>query len=342
MAVVAVLGAVGLGLLFAASQWSSAPVLPPRPVVVATSEWQPFVSPDLEGDGPLARVVSEALRLQGYDPEISFSSWPIAQERALQRQVVGVFPLIASEQRRDEFLVSDPLLEFEYVLFYNADRWMDPPELATPADMRELRIGLVEGYDVWEELDEAVEQFVEYETSIEAFRALERNEIDLLAEGLVPGRAIVEGPQMTADARSFGVIEAAGNPLLGATETVHLMLPRTDEGRRLLPGFNAALADVRSSEMYREALDLDGSLDAIVELEPIGQSPTVDLWDSATGSELRHAPAGTTARVVQWPTAFTDGVGPPGRIPVKILDGPAGGQVVYVDPGAVRLSGGTT
>ena len=317
---------------------------PARPVTVASGSWAPFVGPDLGDDAPIARIVSETLQREGFDPTITYSSWPLALERTERSEVFGTFPFISSAERRQDFLLSDPLIEFEYVLFFNARARPAPPEVRTAADLDGLRIGKAAGYDVWPALEDAVDQFVTYGSSLEAFRALADGEIDLLPEGLLPGRALIRDPDLRADAADFEVLEAAGNPLLSATETLHFMMPRTEEAARLMSRFDESLAVTKETSLYEDAVaalgtDTEGQT---VELAPLDGQGAVEMIDQAAGSTLL-APRGTKALVLEWPEAYVQGApsapSQPLVVRAKVLNGPARGRVVLIDARAVRLPG---
>lgn len=315
---------------------------PARPVTLATGDWAPFVGPDLSGGGPVALVVSESLRRAGYEPIIETASWPLTLERVDRGDAIGAFPFIATESRRDEYLVSDNIVEFEYVLFYHRDAFPDGPEITDAGDLADLRIGRAEGYEVWDDLDEAVETFVDFQTSEEAFRALAAGDIDLLPEGLLPGRAILQTDTVSASADSFGVLERNDDPLLGATESLHVLLPRTDESAELLPKLNGALAAVKESRLYADALGQLALPPAaeLVELVPDPDTGVARVYEEPEGGAWFMAPAGTRATVLEWPTGFsspTTGSEALPRVRVKLLNGPARGLVVHVEASTLRL-----
>lgn len=330
--------------VFVVGRLSSSPTQLPRPVVVASGAWAPFVGPELDDGGPLARIVTEALQRGGFNPQVTFSSWSLALERTRRGQVLGTFPFIDSQERREAFLLSEPLFEFQYVLFYSRETFPEPPTIQSDEDLRSLRVGITSGYDVWAELDRAVGDFVEYATADEAFAALASGEIDVLPEGLLPGRALIEASTTLGDARSFGVVEQGTNPLLGATEELFFMMPRTAEAADLMPRFDSALAEVRATELYADAVAALGGTGGrdIVELVPAEQDQLVELVDDpGRPGERLVAPRGTTALVMEWPDSFVVGAArapaQPVHVRVKILDGPARGRVLYVDARDLRL-----
>lgn len=333
VAVVLIVGAVAVTL-------TVSPRRPAVPVTLASGPWDPFSGPQLEGGGPMARIVTETLRQQGLEPDVEFSSWPVALERTSRGEVLGAFALIANDERRAEFLVSDPIFEFDYVLFHHVDR-VDPSTLRTAADVSELRVGRVSGYAVWEELDRAVERFTVFESSAEAFEALAAGEIDLLPEGLLSGRAVVESAAISMDARTFGVVDSGGKPLLGATESLHLLASPSPQTRQVLRRFNEDLADVVVGDFYREiTAELIGGARATVELIPLGSGELVRTYANSSGRPEASTPAGTRGAVLEWPRFDQE----PGSedapfVQVKLLSGPGRGHVVYVDARSIVLEG---
>lgn len=332
---------VGMGYLAVRVAPDSTPQ-PARPIKLATGTWEPFVGPSLEGGGPIGQVVAETVQRMGYEPQLSFSSWALTLDRTRRAEVFGAFPFIRSAERDSLYAFSDSILTFEYVLFYHKPRLPNPDAIRSAEDLAAYRMGKVAGYDVWPALDAAVSHFETFETSTAAFRALARGDIDFLPEGRISGLALVRGPDIRVDANEFGFLDATDHPLFGATEGLHFLMPRSREARNFLNGFNAALAAVKETALYREAeAHLREAVPPmeVVELRPIpGEAyPTVT---PAEGEAAPFAvPLGTRAMVLAWPPAFTpQGTAPPGRCTVKLLNGPQRGRVVLVDVRAVALT----
>jgi ABC-type amino acid transport substrate-binding protein len=307
----------------------------PRPVLVASGSWAPFVGPDLPDGGPLVELVTEVLRSRGYSPEVGYTSWSQAERRARAGDAIGVFPLVGSAGRGEDLLRSDPLLDFEYVLFY--DRSRPEPLVTGPADLATLRVGRIAGYDYWPELESAVPAFVEYPSSLDAFRALARGEIDLLPEGLLSGNAVLADPALASDAQGFGYLDGP-EPLVRSTQGLYFMMPRTREADALLRDFDAGLADFRTTDAYAAIVGelTSGTSADPVSLVPAGSDGLVELRD-ADGTPVLLTPRGTRARVLEWPAAFLTGSSgrpdpeKPVLVRVKLTNGPAVGRVFSVD-----------
>lgn len=315
----------------------STPTSPSRPVLVTSGSWAPFVGPELPDGGPIGKLVVDVLNRSGYTPDVRYTSWSLAEEQVTSGASNGVFPLVGSESRRAGLLLSDPLIDFEYVLFY--DRREGEPKISTAADLSALRVGGIAGYDYWAELEAAVSSFVPFDTALEGFQALAAGDIDVLAEGLLPGQAVLTGPAFAGDVGDFGYLQG-DNPLIRSVEGLHFMMADTAEAAVVMRKFNQALAQLRQTDEYKEIVDgLRTTASQQVTLVPIGGTGLVELLDDS-GKLALLAPGGTRAQVLNWPAEFVGAATtPPGRIlvEVKISNGPAQGRVFHVDARALLL-----
>lgn len=312
-----------------------------RPIRITSSSWAPYVDPDLPGGGPVAELMTEVFQRAGYDPELDFTSWQLAEDRVTSGSSIAVFPLVASAERREKFLLSAPLTEFRYVLFY--DRRRGAPELTSAAALRDVKVGGIAGYDYWEELDAAATQFVEFGTALQGFEALAAGEIDVLAEGLLSGRAMLADPSFSGDASEFDYVRGA-QPWISSVQGLHLMVPRTETARGVLAAFDRELAELRGTDVYRRLMaDVDGRAANTVRLEPAEGSALVQLRTRDGGPSIL-APRGTLAEVLEWPGVFTGQEGPGSvavLVKVKLINGPAQGRVAWVDAATLVLDGGS-
>lgn len=335
--VLALLTVVAVSVGIVAVGLRSSPTSPSRPVLVSSGSWAPFVGPELPDGGPVTKMVVEVLNRSGYSPEIRYTSWSLAENQVTSGASNGVFPLVGSKSRREGFLLSDPLIDFEYVLFYN--RRSGEPKISSAADLGALRVGGITGYDYWNELESAVTSFVPFDSALEGFQALADGRIDVLAEGLLPGQAVLASPAFTADAGDFGYLQD-NNPLVHSVEGLHFMMANTAEANAVMKRFNRMLAQLRQTDEYKEIVEgLEAASFREVTLIPVGETGLVELLDEH-GRLALLAPRGTRAQVLAWPKEFVDSAGrPPGRIlvKVKISNGPAQGRVMHVDARTLTL-----
>lgn len=334
--------AISLVLVLIGSRFASTPASPAQPILVASGAWEPFVGPDLAGGGPLARVVTEVFERQGYAPQIAYTTWPLALQRTEDESVVATFPFVGTESRRNDYLLSDPLLAFDYRLFVRRGDEV-AGAVSTADDLQALRVAHIAGYEYWTELVDAVPSFVEYASKEAAFAALAADEVDVVPEGSLSGEAVLDAPGFGGDAGDVVQLEAGDNPLLGSTEALHVMMAPSAENSRILAGFNEALAEVKLTELYENLVAglTRGVGGDELTLRPVGEGRLITLTD--VDGRTYVTPSGTPVRVLEWPPEFTEGSASPlrGRIDVriKVLAGPLLGRVMTVDARALDLGG---
>lgn len=308
-----------------------------HPLRLTSGSWAPYVGPDLADDGPVAKLVVEALRRAGYSPEVDFTSWSVAEQQVDDGTSNGVFPLVGSQQRRSRLRLSDKITDFQYVLFYK--RGAHERRITSAADLSGQRVGRIAGYDYWTELDSAVTTWVDCRTALECFEYLAAGKVDLVAEGLLAGDAVLADPAFSGDQAEFDHVRD-NNPWARSTEGLYLMMGNASGSAEVIRAFNRELAKMHDSgEQDRILAEVQGAALEQVGLAPTGDSGLVELMDPR-GRVVLLAPQGTRAQVMQWPAEF-GGVGVSLRrrilVQVKIVNGPARGRVLYVDARALRL-----
>lgn len=79
-----------------------------RQVVLATTAWEPYIGPDLPGQGYVAEVAQEALARSGHSLRLVFLPWARAVHMARQGKVDGYLPEYESAGLQRIFLFSAP------------------------------------------------------------------------------------------------------------------------------------------------------------------------------------------------------------------------------------------
>lgn len=334
---------VALVLVLLASRLAGSPNRPARPVLVASGDWEPFVGSDLTGGGPVTELVTEVLQRQGYAPEVRYTTFSLALQRTAQQSVIGSYPFVGSAERRSDFLLSDKLLDFQYVLFVRADD--AAARIDDAADLAGLRVARIEGYDYWPELNDAVaaqtEGYLPYASKEAAFDALAAGEVDVVPEGLLSGDAVLTSPDFTGDAGAITHVDPGTNPLLGSVEALYFMVEPSRANEEFIASFDRQLAEVKKTELYDQVVSAiaEQEGDGTVTLQPLGDDGLVRLRDG--GGRTVLTPTGTAVRVVEWPPEFSQGVaGDPATdidVQVKVLDGPARGRILTVDARSLVL-----
>ncbi|HWK19369.1 MAG TPA: transporter substrate-binding domain-containing protein [Microbacteriaceae bacterium] len=330
MIMVAVLIAAGSAVAIVLREQPAAQV---RPVLVLSGEWAPYSGPDLDGGGPAIRILTDVLEQSGYSPTVQYTTWAAIEDRLVSGAVFGGFPLASSESRRSELLLSDPLIEFEYVLFIRAS----DASTAGAATLDGLRAGGVAGYDYWPELEDAT-AIQRFPTTFAGLQALADGEIDVFAEGRLAGWAAAGDPDNNLDANAFAVLERSA-AWARSTESLVFAMPRRPGNEAVLDQINAAISAYRGGTEHAKHLALlhDGPAQ-LVTLDAATGS-TVPLRD-VSGAIVGMTPSGTAARVLAWPPRSAQGTpsSDDALTEVKLIDGPAPGGVYFVAVEDLRMA----
>ncbi|MCF6247539.1 MAG: transporter substrate-binding domain-containing protein [Desulfobacula sp.] len=88
-------------------------------VVFVVGEWSPFVSKDLDGNGPTAEIVALACKNAGLKAKFQFSKWNDAYELVKTGVVVGSFPWKKTQERAKEVLFPEtPIMDSKEYVYY--------------------------------------------------------------------------------------------------------------------------------------------------------------------------------------------------------------------------------
>lgn len=300
-----------------------------RPVAVLSGDWAPFSGEDLPGGGPMVEIMTDILQSAGFDPQVSFTTWGSAEERVAEGSAFGAFPLVSSENRRDRLLYSDSLMAFDYVLFVRPG---DAEAPASSADLADLRVGGIDGYDYWTELDAAVDDIIRYPSTAAGLLALAEGEIDVLAEGEIPGMTALADPHLAIDATDITVLDV-DERWARSTENLYFVMPRSDDAERALERLNVAIGHVKNTPEYtmRTAGLTSTGQDWVRLVNPEGG--LVPLQDAA-GTVIGESPVGVNGIVMQWP----DDVDTSRRVQIKVGNGPFEARIVWVDMRLVEVT----
>ena len=323
-ALVAVVAATGVLAIFFAFRSDTAPQV--RPVVVLSGEWAPYTGSDLVDGGPVAQLMTGVLESAGYEAQLHFTTWDAVDQRVASGSAFGGFPLVRSEARERDLLHSDALMSFDYVLFARAGE----PQPASADELAGLRVGGIDGYDYWSELEDAADEILRFPTTAAGLRALAAGDIDLLAEGLVPGNAVLASPDFEVDATDLIPLDA-DEAWARSTQGMHFVMPRRNESEKVMELINQAIADVKGTNDYAALL---ASFDASpTDQIALGQVGTVVELRGADGSVIGYTPAGVRGTVIGWPDGIDGAIADSAAaalVQLKLDSGPFAGRIVWV------------
>jgi ABC-type amino acid transport substrate-binding protein len=136
-------------LAMGAAQGADAPA---KTVVLATTEWAPYIGQELPEYGYVHILATRAFALAGYQAQIEFYPWARALALARDGKVAGLMPEYFDASRTNEFAYSDGFPGGPVGFFARRDSQLKiPPTLATKpaatlAKLKHLRFGVVRGY----------------------------------------------------------------------------------------------------------------------------------------------------------------------------------------------------
>lgn len=206
---------------------------------MATGEWPPFVSVKLFGQGSFVTALRAALKTQGLEPELTFTSWPLAEQMAANGKVFAAFPYVQNPAREAKFDFSLPVMSTRSVVFY---READGNRLAhykVPADLAHVRVAALHGYWYEDMLNKNGAEVIYTADKSSAFRVLLKNRADAVIQDENVGWYLIERDMPDQKALLASSDIAIGDP----HQYLMLMVSRSYPGSAaLLKRVNAALA----------------------------------------------------------------------------------------------------
>lgn len=210
-------------------------------VAMATGEWIPFTSSNLENYGEFTERVGIVFSEMGKEPAYRFYPWPRCFDAVIHGRVWAAFPYSYTEERSEKVLYSDPLSCSKTVFFYyEKDTPKMPFGFNRLEDLQPYRIGGVSGY-FYEESFRKAGLNVDYANQeISGLEKLKRGRVDLMPVNESVGRHLIR-THFPDDVHHFKTLI---QPL--SVEPLHLIVSKKyPKSESLLENFNAALKACR-------------------------------------------------------------------------------------------------
>lgn len=219
----------------------------PTSIRIATGEWPPYTSEVLNGNGIACKLISEAFAAAGVEVTYVFYPWNRSIELSRRGGIEATATWFESPDRRADFLLSDPLFDSKFLLYYLKDK---PITWQTIDDLNGIKIGTTKGYFYGE-------AFVQAEKSrkITVIRA-SSDEINL--KNLLLGRLdAFPLDQRVAEYMFANDLPAADAARIGHSAVAvhsrpqHLLISRkAANGEALIRLFNQGLSTIRHNGTY--------------------------------------------------------------------------------------------
>jgi polar amino acid transport system substrate-binding protein len=212
---------------------------------LATGEWPPYTSKELNGYGFISQIITETVQEMGMVPKYTFYPWKRVEKMTQAGMYFGAFPYAVTKERLESFDFSDLIFENKTILFYNKTNLKQKPEWKTLTDLKPFLIGGVNGYSYIPDFKTAGLK-AEYVTVDEQnIKKLYHKRIDLAVIDLLVGWEIIQKlyPQ---EISKFGTVEKAiksGNS--------HVMISNKYPNNQFLKKqFNFALETIKHKGIY--------------------------------------------------------------------------------------------
>lgn len=220
-------------------------------VRITNGEWPPYLGKEEPGYGIASRIVTRAFERAGYQVEYGFFPWSRSLYLAREGHWDGTAVWLPSEERFQDFHVSEPVIVTEYVFFHRRDTAFDWDMVA---DLSGYRIGLTQDYDYGQVIENAMDlELVHTETVASDrlnFEKLIAGRIDLFPMDRVVGQEMLR-EQFSRKERKK--ITWHPNPV--RLDRLRLMLSReVPANAERIEAFNKALRAMRLEGEIEEIL----------------------------------------------------------------------------------------
>ncbi len=111
---------------------------PAKTIRVTNGEWQPYLSKDVPHFGIASHIVTEAFALVGVEVEYGFFPWSRAMKLAKEGTWDGTAVWGDSEERRQDFHFTEPVVPSTFVFFHLRSTQFD---WNTYEDLRDVKVG---------------------------------------------------------------------------------------------------------------------------------------------------------------------------------------------------------
>ncbi len=323
--------------------------------IITTTDWPPYV--DGTSEGIATAVVTQALRGMRREPRVVYlPNFQAAFDAG--PSVFGVYPLLASPERERDYLFSDPIMDFEYIVVVHADNLAAFSDITELRDLRQFSTRRVKGYS-YGPLDPFLrEDPAPLPSQVVALQLLldEDERIDYVAISRLHFQWLLD-TEFFNDQHNFAILDRPNQDQLRWSIDLHLLIHKDRENAaEELRQFNDSLAQIRATRLperlKRRARDDTRDRHFVMLTDPAAFSlVTARLPESASAScdTARNGgsvtvPRGTRAIVLDWSDNFEGqhSLSVNSQLQalskVRVLNGPLKDEVVCVQSMFIELS----
>ncbi|WP_022962811.1 substrate-binding periplasmic protein [Halopseudomonas pelagia] len=210
--------------------------------LVTGEEYPPFTGSDLHSGGVLTALVTNAFAHSSVTTQVEFRPWVRGYEDSLKLEYAATFPYIATDERKANFLFSDPLYLLK-IRFYVTPN--SPFQQGSAQELAQAVFCLPAGYEFagWAADQREKLNFVRPRTIEQCYEMMSRNRVDVLISN--PAN-VAYLATLAQHKRQPLILRELQHPL--ADVTLHLMIPaHHPQAETLMNDFNRGLRQMHSS-----------------------------------------------------------------------------------------------
>lgn len=216
---------------------------------IATTEYAPYTSTDMEHSGYINHIISRAFLETGVIVEFTSMSWEDALEAAKSGEYDAVSYGNFVRSREDEFWHSDPISAENLVFYVNNDS--GPEQWSVLQELRDYKMGVTDEYLYSDEIASYIENTDNtktYGSDKESLEALIDGDIDIFPIDELTGWYLLQQEFSNGERNEVSLLE----PRI-STVTTHLLVPKgKGDDRLVLALFNKGLEQLAlQGEMKR-------------------------------------------------------------------------------------------
>ena len=197
---------------------------------IATTEYPPFTSTEMEHNGYINHITRQAFLEAGVVVEFTSMSWEDALEATLEGEYDAVSYGNFVRAREDEFWHSKPITAESLVFLTRKDSGIDTWE--NLQDLKQYKMGITDGYLYTDELTDYIKSndaTVTANTDKDNINALLDGEIDIFPIDELTGWYLLQRDFSAKQRRQLQHVE----PFV-STVTTHLLVPKDQQDSRLV------------------------------------------------------------------------------------------------------------
>lgn len=209
-----------------------------KPLSVATNHWPPYINAETKTLGSAANLLRQVLAQDHKVINWRYQNYDLAFEMVVKGKQQAAFPYFKTLDRERRVLFSEPIFSVTSHIYYNRQR----EDMLDFSRLNSHRFGRVAGYSYGQVIDDYLSDAKIFSTEKNALESLLNNKIDFL-----PMTESVMNNMLNQNYRDEALLVKQVEKVAGH-DTLHLIAPKTTEGKALIVNINKLLEQVKGIE----------------------------------------------------------------------------------------------